>query len=167
VIVLDEVENVTDADALRGLDALFADLPSSASILLITRAFPEINVSLLSVRGRCTLLKPELLRFRTWEIDDLFQSVYGTRLAPYELAELERRTGGWAAGLQLFHLATERGGEDLRRSTLAAMGGRRGPSWEFLARNVVDALTPELRGFLLDVVGMHRLRVAAVRRAPR
>ncbi len=158
LIVLDEVENVTGADALRALDALVADLPASVSILLNARGFPDMNLSLLSVRGRCTFLKPDLLRFRTWEIDDLFHSVYGVDLAPYELAELERRTGGWAAGLQLFHLATEHGGRDLRKQTLAAMGGRRGPSWEFLARNVVDALPPDLRGFLLDVVGMRRLR---------
>ena len=36
----------------------------------------------------------------------MFISVFHEPLSPESAAALTRRTGGWAAGLQLFHLST-------------------------------------------------------------
>lgn len=157
LLVVDELD-VLGASALAAFDEFLLDLPESVAVLLLSRAVPGINISLLEVRGRLTKVTPDVVRFRSWEIDRLFADVYGEKLTPYELAELERRTGGWAAGLQLFHLATSDGGPDRRRDILEAIGGRRGPAWEFLKRNVVESLTPDVRSFLFEVVGFTRLR---------
>ena len=58
------------------------------------------------------------LRFRAWEVEELFRTCHDLRLGSGEVAQLTRRTAGWAAGLQLFHLATA------NRSP----GGPRGPA---------------------------------------
>ena len=43
------------------------------------------------------------------EVERLFRDHYKQQLPPQELAVLTRRIEGWAAGLQLFHLATRAG----------------------------------------------------------
>ena len=89
------------------------------------------------------------LRFRTWEVEQLFREFYAQPLGPHELAELARRTDGWAAGLHLFHLATRNRTGDERRSVLGALSSRSRMVREFLTRNVLDQLPAELRDFLV------------------
>ncbi|MEO1061316.1 MAG: AAA family ATPase [Actinomycetota bacterium] len=157
LLVLDEVELLGTGGA-RLLDELVADLPPAATLMIVGRSRPELNYSLLRVRALLHEHSPDLLRFRSWEIDQLWREVHGVTLAPAEVAELERKTGGWAAGLHLFHLATAGVSPTERRRVLDAMEGRRGPTWEFLKRNVVDALPVELSDFLIETIGLRRLR---------
>ncbi len=58
------------------------------------------------VSGELVELDSDALRFRSWEVEELFRVVYREPLSPEAAAALTRRTGGWAAGLMLFHLAT-------------------------------------------------------------
>ena len=100
---------------------------------------------------------PDDLRFRSWEVDRLFRELYDRPLPPDEVAELERRTGGWVAALQLFHLATARLPAFERRAAIAHVGRRVGPDWDFLAENVLAGLSAELQRFLLDTVPFERM----------
>src|SRR5439155_1226173 len=80
--------------------------PPSITFVMGTRALPGFNLSRLRVSGSLLEIGSEDLRFRSWEVEHLFRDFYREPLPPEELAELARRTEGWAAGLQLFHLAT-------------------------------------------------------------
>ena len=64
------------------------------------------NTPRLMVSGELVELDSEALRFRSWEVEELFRLVYREPLSPEAAAALTRRTGGWAAGLMLFHLST-------------------------------------------------------------
>jgi DNA-binding SARP family transcriptional activator len=122
-----------------------------------TRRAPGFNLSRLRVSGDLFELGPEDLRFRSWEVERLFLDFYGEPLRPDELAELARRTEGWAAGLQLFHLAT-RGKPVLeRRRMLTELGMRSRLVREYLARNVLDELPLHVRDFLLQTCVLGRL----------
>ena len=85
-------------------------------------------------------LGPDDLRFRAWEVEQLFRDIYHDPVLPGDLAVLARRTEGWAAGLQLFHLATRGRSADERRRVLsgAEMSGRL--LREYLAQNVLFGL---------------------------
>ena len=61
-----------------------------------------------------------------------------------------RRTEGWAAGLQLFHLACRGRSPRERRRLLASLGTHFALASEYLARNVLADLEPELSDFLLE-----------------
>ncbi len=78
-------------------------------------------------------------------------------MLPGDLAVLARRTEGWAAGLQLFHLATRGRSADERRRVLsgAEMSGRL--LREYLAQNVLFGLREDLREFLVDTCVLGRL----------
>ena len=99
--------------------------------------------------GELEQLDGEDLRFRSWEVEELFRTVYQRPLSPEAAAALTRRTGGWAAGLQLFHLATARLSRTDRERAIDELTGRTRLIRSYLARNVVDGLAPERRRFLL------------------
>ena len=84
-------------------------------------------------------------------------SLYRRPLLPHEVAELERRTGGWVAALQLFNLATTTLPAAERNAAIAHVGRRSGPDWDFLADNVLNGLPDELQLFLLETAPLERL----------
>ena len=54
----------------------------------------EINLSRLRVSGNLLELGADDLRFRSWEVEELFRDFYAEPLPPVDLAELTRRTAG-------------------------------------------------------------------------
>ena len=94
--------------------------------------------------GTATVLGAEDLRFRTWEVEELFRTCHGTRLRADEVADLAQRTGGWAAGLELFHLATH-GRPPSSRARLLGVGGGQLSS-DYLARHVLDQVPAPAAG---------------------
>ena len=102
------------------------------------------------VSGELAQLDAEDLRFRSWEVEELFRAVYAQPLSPETAAALTRRTGGWAAGLQLFHLATARSSAGSNANgPSTSSSGRSRLIRSYLARNVLDGLRPRRRRFLL------------------
>jgi DNA-binding SARP family transcriptional activator len=111
----------------------------------------------LRVAGHLLELRPDDLRFRTWEVERLFRDVYGDPMPPVELARLARWTEGWAAGLQLFHLATHGRTPSERRAVLRSLGPRSRLANEYLAQNALDRVSDELRAFLVASSVLGRL----------
>lgn len=127
------------------------------TVLVASRSRPAFNLSRLRANGTLLEIGADDLRFRSWEVERLFRDVYREPLPPEALADLTRRTEGWAAGLQLFHLATQGKPPSERRRTLAGLGARWDLVREYLARNVVDDLPDRLRRFLLETCFLTRL----------
>ena len=78
-------------------------------------------------------------------------------MAPEELARLAQWSDGWAAGLQLFHLATVGRPPDERRSVLRSLGPRSRLAREYLAQNVLDRVGEGLRRFMVESSVLSRL----------
>ena len=100
---------------------------------------------------------PDDLRFRSWEVEELFAQHYGARLVPEEVAELARRTGGWAAGLSLFHLATANRSASERRRVLRSMSSRLLDTRDYLTHNVLATLEADQQEFLVRTCVLGRL----------
>ena len=101
------------------------------------------------VTGELIELDGDALRFRSWEVEELFRLVYDEPLSPEAAAALIRRTGGWAAGLKLFQLATAGKSSVDRERAVAELGGRSRLLRSYLTRTVLDEVDPERREFLL------------------
>jgi DNA-binding SARP family transcriptional activator len=154
---------VDDLHALEGTpaEAAFARFveyaPSWLAILAGSRIAPEFNLSRLRVSDELLEIDADDLRFRSWEVEQLFRDFYREAIPPGDIATLARRTEGWAAGLQLFHLATRgKPAEERRRILGVALSSGRLVR-EYLARNVLVDLSPELRDFLLETYVLGRL----------
>ncbi|MGH9179618.1 MAG: hypothetical protein ACRD0N_13815, partial [Acidimicrobiales bacterium] len=158
LLVIDDLYVLAGTEAEAALERLLDYLPPSAAVLVATRHQPRLNLSRLRVSGHLLELGPDDLRFRSWEVEALFRDLYAAPLPPGELADLARRTEGWAAGLQLFHLATSGKSPAERRRVLSSLGSRSRLVREYLARNVLGELPDDLRSFLIGTCVLGRLR---------
>lgn len=150
LLVVDDLHTLRGTRAEGDLERLLTYLPPNLTVLAASRTAPGFNLSRLRVSGELLEIGADALRFRSWEVERLFRDFYSEPLPPEDLAELARRTEGWAAGLQLFHLATRGKPAAERRRTLACCSTRSKLVREYLAQNVFDDLPDELRRFLLD-----------------
>ncbi|MGQ0519572.1 MAG: BTAD domain-containing putative transcriptional regulator [Actinomycetota bacterium] len=158
LLAIDDLHVLAGTEAERAFERLIDYLPPNAAVLAATRHLPGFNLSRLRVSGHLLELGPDDLRFRSWEAEALFRDLYAAPLPPGELADLARRTEGWAAGLQMFHLATSGKSPAERRRILSSLGSRSRLVREYLARNVLDELPDELRSFLIGTCVLGRLR---------
>ena len=148
-LIIDDLHEITGTPAEQALESFLQLRPRKIRVILAGRRPPRINTSRMLVSGELIQLDGEDLRFRSWEVEQLFRAVYDAPLSPEAAAALTRRTGGWAAGLQLFHLATAQLSRTERERAVNELGGRWRLIRSYLARNVLDGLHPERRRFLL------------------
>ncbi len=148
LLVVDDVHELTGSPAERSLRRFLDLRPPWLRILLAGRRRPAVNLPRLQVS--CGLLEVDAddLRFRTWEVERLFSDLYAEPLPPEAAAALTRRTGGWAAGLQLFHLATRGRTSAERRAAVEALDGRSRLIKSYLTENVLAEMEPHLRFFV-------------------
>jgi DNA-binding SARP family transcriptional activator len=153
-LVVDDLHEIAGTSAEAALETFLRLRPRTITIALGSRRQPGLNTSRLLVSGELIMVDGEDLRFRSWEVEQLFRSVYDAPLTPEAAAALTRRTGGWAAGLQLFHLATTQLGRLERERAVTELSGRSRLIRSYLARNVLDGLPSERRGFLLHTAAL-------------
>ncbi len=149
IVVLDDLHEIAGSPAERALEQFIALRPHGLRVLVGSRRQPEINIPRLRVSGLLQEISSDDLRFRSWEVEELFQAVFREPLSPESAALLTRRTGGWAAGLQLFHLATSGRSAFDRQRAVDDLGGRSKLVRSYLARNVLAELPEDRRLFLL------------------
>lgn len=161
VLILDDVHEITGTPAEQALERFISLRPRGLQLICGSRRMPEINIPRIRVSGSISETTSDDLRFRSWEVEELFASVYHEPLRQEAVATLTRRTGGWAAGLQLFHLATVGRTTAERHQAIADLGGRSKLVRSYLARNVLAELSADRRDFLLRTCTLGRLSGAA------
>ena len=157
VLVIDDLHTLQGSRAEPVLERFLECLPENLHLLMVSRCVPGFNLSRLRVSGGLVEIGPDDLRFRSWEVEHLFREVYDKPLGPGDVVELTSRMEGWAAGLQLFHLATRDKTVCDRQSFLQELGARSRMVREYLARNVLDDLPRPLRDFLVATSVLGRL----------
>ena len=129
ILILDDLHEIAGSAAERSLEQFVAVAAAAApGARRVAPAAGDEHPPAAGVRSAAARSRSDDLRFRSWEVEELFISVFREPLSPESAAALTRRTGGWAAGLQLFHLATSgrsRSPIGSGRSTISAAG----PSW--------------------------------------
>ena len=156
LVVLDDVHLLEDSDAESALSELVSRAPAWMRLLVAGRVSLAMDLSRLRVSGLLVDIDQDDLRFRTWEIEELFRDVYQDPLIPEDVGALARRTGGWAAYLQLFHLATARKPQSVRREVLSTLSVQSRLVREYLSRHVLAELTAGLQDFLIRTSVLRR-----------
>jgi DNA-binding SARP family transcriptional activator len=145
-LVLDDAHLLLGTPIESCIETLLRHVPDISVVLASRRA---LNLNLCQMElAPITVVTADDLRFRSWEVEGLFRDVYREPLPPDDIAALTRRTDGWAACLQLFHLSTQfRSLNDRRRALRALVCGPR-LARTYLARTVLEELPQRLRSFL-------------------
>lgn len=161
-VIIDDLHVLHGSGAEAVLGRLLDNLPDGVRLIAGSRVEPGhgLNLPRLLVSGDVVEIDADDLRFRSWEVEQLFREVYSEPLPPEDLAALTRRTHGWAAGLKLFHLASTGKPTADRHRMVAALTVRSRMVREYLATNVVDELPQQLRMFLRDTCVLTRLSAA-------
>lgn len=155
VVVLDDVHTVDRRTEAQVLERLVRHQPSTVRLVLSSRTLPR-SVQQRELAGTARVVDGEQLRFRTWEVEELFRACHARALPAAEVAELAQRTRGWAVGLELFHLATRDRPASSRGQLLGRAGS--GPAVaDYLAAHVLEGLPLALQEFLVRTSVLSRL----------
>jgi DNA-binding SARP family transcriptional activator len=147
LLVVDDLHVLAGSPAEADLERFIVLAPAQLRVLLGTRWTPTFNLAHTELPTPVTVTGDDL-RFRSWEVEELFRDMYRSPLRPDDAATLVRHTEGWAAAVRLFHLSTLGRSPAERRRAIAALAGRCRYARSYLAVQVLAGLPESLRGFL-------------------
>ena len=101
IIVFDDYHVIEDPSVNEALSFLIEYLPPQLHLVLLTRDDPLLPLARLRAKGEMNEFRAIHLRFSNAEIDEFLNQIMGLELSKRDIAALEKRTEGWAAGLQL------------------------------------------------------------------
>ncbi|MBD8080352.1 BTAD domain-containing putative transcriptional regulator [Cellulosimicrobium arenosum] len=126
---------------------------------VLARASPQVAIFVGSRRplplslARAELAAPvtvtdAALRFRSWEVERLYRTLYGVPLEPDDVSALTWHTDGWAAALELFRRSVEDDLPGELRQAIRRLDRRQRFAWDYLAAQVLRPLPVDLQRFL-------------------
>ncbi|MEE6282111.1 BTAD domain-containing putative transcriptional regulator [Georgenia sp. MJ170] len=148
LLVLDDLHRLASSTGEAELEQLLLLAPPQLRVVIGSRQMPSFNLA-RSELPPIVVLTGDDLRFRTWEVEKLFRSIHRAPLPPQDVAALTRYTQGWAAALQLFHLATMEGDVAARQRAVHALAGRSRYAQGYLTGQVLAGLPAETTEFLV------------------
>ncbi len=163
LLVLDDYHVISSQLVHSSLGFLLEHRPPGLQLALTSRSDPPLALARLRARGQLVELRAAELRFTPGEATALLQQVAAApggarldaRLPDAVAAALAARTEGWAAGLQLAGLSLrEQNDVD---GFVAAFTGSHRYVLDFLAEEVLERLSEQVRTFLLQTSVLERL----------
>jgi LuxR family maltose regulon positive regulatory protein len=158
VIVLDDVQAVTDNECLASIDYAVDRLPANASLIMLTRIDPPLRLAQLRARGALAELRAADLAFTAGEAHELLVERGGVDLGAEEVEMLRQRTEGWPAAVFLASYWL-RGVDDPRLAAREFRGDHRFVA-DYLSREVIGSLEDDARWLLLRASVLGRFTAA-------
>lgn len=158
--IIDDWQYVAAVTEVRGLwNQILRDAPPTCRFVFASRGKPHLQFARFKTHGGYAELKTDDLRMTEGEIAELFRDVYRDPLTADEAAELERRTEGWAASLQLVEVSLrERRTPEERRALIESLTAKSDSDlFAFLAEEVLEQQPEETRNFLLSTSILHQI----------
>jgi LuxR family transcriptional regulator, maltose regulon positive regulatory protein len=151
-IVLDDVHTITDQECLESLAYAIEQLPRSARLIVMTRADPALPLARMRARGALVEIRAGDLALTTAEMRELLVDRGGLALEQDDIEILRERTEGWPAAVYLAALWL-RTVDDQRRAVREFGGDQRFVA-QYLSQEVLSALDPDERDFLLRAAAL-------------
>ena len=157
-MVLDDYHVIEDLAVHESVSFWLAHRPPALRVIIAGRADPPLALARLRGRGELGEVRAGDLRFTSAEAGELLRRAgvgTSTPLPDTTVTALAARTEGWAAGLQLAALSL-RGRSDVAGFVDAFTGSHR-YILDYLAEEVLERQSPEMRRFLLETSLLERL----------
>jgi len=160
LLVLDDFHCLQDPFILGVFEQLIGRLfqpylPQPLHLTLLTREDPPLPLARLRANNQLTEIRAQELRFSRDEARAFLAGVMGLDLSEGEVAALEARTEGWAAGLQLAGLSL-RGQADVS-GVIHGLRGNQRFILSYLTEEVLHRQTAAVQQFLLATSILDRL----------
>lgn len=160
VLVLDDLHHV-EAEAAHALLAFVLDAaPPNFHLVVTTRVDPPLPLARLRARGQLVEIRARDLRFSVPEAQVFFEETMQLRLPSEALEKLDRRTEGWAAGLQMAALSLR--GRDDPAAFIETFAGSHRFVLDYLLEEVLAKMEPSRREALLRLSILRELSAPIV-----
>lgn len=154
VLILDDFHTIQNDSIQAAFAFLLEHLPGNLYPIIATRADPSWPLARFRARSRLVEIRARDLRFTPDETALFLQQTAGLDLTVEEIADLEARTEGWIAGLQLAVIAlqslvSEQGSRDIS-GFVRAFSGSHIYVAEYLLEEVLQRQPQGIQDFLLQ-----------------
>ena len=147
ILVLDDYHIIHEIKIHQALDFLFDHFPPGMHMVIVSRTIPPMPLGRLRVQRELTEIREADLRFTLDESAAFLNHVMGLALSDKDIQNLEARTEGWIAGLQLAAL-TLRGRPD-KHDLIADFSGSHRHLIDYLVHEVLSQQPDNVQVFLL------------------
>lgn len=155
VLILDDYHLVQSQAVHAALGYILKHMPVHFHMILITRSDPPLGLEWLRLAGQLTEFRMEDLRFSSKEAGVFLNKAIGNQLAERDISDLNERTEGWIAGLQLAAISL-RGRQDIPAAIRSFTGSQRFV-FDYLLEQVLNRQPAPLREFLLKTSVLDKL----------
>lgn len=155
ILVLDDFHTITTPSIHSFISFLLEHQPPGLRLVLATRADPPLPLARLRGRGQMVEVRQDELSFTPTESAEFMGQTMGVALTTQQLAILDRRTEGWAAGLQLAALSVRRSPDV--SGFIEAFSGGYDTVADYLTGEVLAQQPESIQTFLLQTSILERL----------
>lgn len=157
VLVLDDYHIIHSQPIHSGLTFLLSHIPPTLHLVISSRADPPLPLARLRVQGQLCELRSADLCFESTEITTFIRQIQALPLSDEQLAILEERTEGWAAGLQLASLSMNGRTPEQIDQFVTTFSGDHRYIFDYLAEEVLTQCPKGTYQFLLQTSILSRL----------
>jgi LuxR family maltose regulon positive regulatory protein len=154
-LVLDDYHLIEASPVHDSVTFLLERLPPGLRLVLASRADPPLPLTQLRARGQMAELGAADLRFTVDETAAFLRETTGVDLPRTSLTELQERTEGWAAGVQLAALSLQ--GHADPALFVATFAGSHRHVLDYLTEEVLARQPQQVVTFLMETSILERL----------
>lgn len=147
-IVIDDLYLIKDNTIYEQLKYLIKNIPPNVHIIIISRTVPEVGIGRLRATDCLLELSQEELSFGKEEVKTFFKDIMNVNISNNILNVLEKRTEGWAAGLQMAALSLKNNSNE--ENIIKYFNGDHKFVLEYLMEEVFNLLDKETQEFLMN-----------------
>ncbi len=158
LLVLDDYHLISNPKIHEALEYFLDHQPAQVHLAMTTREDPPFPLARMRARGQMTEIRAHDLRFTPQEAAQFFNQSMKLDLTPQSVDDLEKRTEGWAVGLQLAGLALQSLPDP--QKFIETFRGSHRYVLDYLAEEVLRQQGEDLRRFLAQTSILERLNAS-------
>lgn len=155
ILVFDDYHLVTNPAIHDFIESFVERLAEKNHVVIISRSDPPFHLARLRAGQQLTEMRARDLRLTTAETAVFLNDLRGLNLLPSELVQLEQRTEGWVAGLQLAAYSLNL--QDDKAAFIKAFTGDDRFIADYLIEEVLQRQPPDRLSFMLKSSILDRL----------
>ena len=157
VLILDDYQVIQNERIHTALAQMLARMPQHLQLAITSRSEPPLELTRLRARGQLTEIQMDALGFSEPESAVFLNQSMRLGLLPEEIAQLNQRTEGWAAGLQLAALTLQSISRDKAADFISSFGGGHRHIADYLTDEVLQRQPEPIQIFLLKTSLLEKL----------
>lgn len=158
LMLLDDYHLITNAILHEALEYFLDHQPEQVHFVLVSREDPPFPLARMRARGQMTEIRAHDLRFSSQEASQFFKDSMKLDLPAQSVNDLEKRTEGWAVGLQLAGLAIQ--SLPNPQEFIESFRGSHRYVLDYLAEEVLRQLGKDIHDFLVRTSILDRLNAS-------